>query len=98
MWLNGRNTGARYDGTLPDSTRVGSCGGFSGRASTFSASYKTFLRRFWGAQVITFEKGKGWLMWTWKAERAEDWSYQAGLQNGWIPHNPAERLYPTICG
>ncbi|TFK19971.1 exo-beta-1,3-glucanase [Coprinopsis marcescibilis] len=97
-YLNGRGVGNRYEGTYPGSTRVGSCAGFTGKASTFSTSYKAFLRRFWEAQTITYEKGSGWIQWTWKAEEADDWAYQAGLENGWIPWNPTERLHAGICG
>lgn len=97
-YLNGRGVGARYDGTFPGSTRVGSCYGLTGKASTFSAAYKEFLRKYWEAQVITFEKGQGWLQWTWKAEIADEWSYQAGLQNGWIPQDPTNLQYRNICG
>jgi len=97
-YLNGRGIGSRYDGTFPGSSRVGSCTGLSGKASTFSASYKTFLRKFWEAQVQTYEKGQGWLQWTWKAESADEWSYQAGLRNGWIPQNPTNYQFPNICG
>ncbi|KAG2022873.1 exo-beta-1,3-glucanase [Coprinopsis cinerea AmutBmut pab1-1] len=96
-YLNGRGIGNRYEGTYPGSTRVGSCEGLTGDASSFSASYKTFLRKFWEAQTITYEKGQGWIQWTWKAEQADDWSYQAGLENGWIPKNPTDRQYPNIC-
>jgi len=97
-YLNGRGVGSRYDGSYPGSTYVGSCTGLTGSASTFSSSYMTFLRQFWEAQVISYEKADGWLMWTWKAENADDWSYQAGLQNGWIPWSPTDLLYPDICG
>ena len=97
-YLNGRGVGARYDGSYSGSTRVGSCTGLTGSASSFSASYKTFLRQYWEAQTITYEKGQGWIQWTWKAENADDWSYQAGLANGWIPQNPTQRQYPNICG
>lgn len=97
-YLNGRGVGARYDGSYPGSSYVGSCNGLTGSASSFSASYKTFLRQYWEAQVITFEKGAGWIQWTWKAENADDWSYQAGLANGWIPKNPTQLMYPNICG
>ncbi|KAH7910927.1 glycoside hydrolase family 5 protein [Hygrophoropsis aurantiaca] len=96
-YLNGRGVGSRYDGSYAGSTRVGSCTGKSGSASSFSSSYKTFLRQFWEAQVISYEKGDGWIQWTWKAENADDWSYQAGLKNGWIPQNPTNLEYPTIC-
>ncbi|KAG6337057.1 hypothetical protein ID866_2010 [Astraeus odoratus] len=97
-YLNGRGVGSRYDGSYPGSTRVGSCSGLTGSASTFSSSYKTFLRQFWEAQVISYEKGDGWLYWTWKAENADEWSYQAGLANKWIPQDPTDLQYPTICG
>ncbi|KAH9964095.1 glycoside hydrolase family 5 protein [Russula dissimulans] len=98
-YLNGRGVGARYDGSFsPGAKSYGSCTGKSGQGSTFSQDYKTFLRKTWEAQVITFEKGSGWLQWTWKTEQADDWSYSAGLQYGWIPQNPTDRMYPNICG
>ncbi|KAI9511874.1 exo-beta-1,3-glucanase [Russula earlei] len=98
-YLNGRGVGARYDGTIsPGAPRYGSCVGMTGSGSTFTMSYKTFLRQTWEAQVITYEKASGWLMWTWKTEDADEWSYSAGLQYGWIPQNPNDHLYPTICG
>ncbi|OAX40064.1 glycoside hydrolase family 5 protein [Rhizopogon vinicolor AM-OR11-026] len=97
-YLNGRGIGSRYDGSYPGSTYVGSCTGITGSASTFSSSYKTFLRQYWEAQVISYETVDGWIMWTWKAENADEWSYQAGLQNGWIPWSPTDLEYPNICG
>ncbi|RXW22687.1 hypothetical protein EST38_g3161 [Candolleomyces aberdarensis] len=98
-YLNGRGVGSRYDGSYPGASRVGSCSGLTGRASSFSSSYKTFLRQFWEAQIGSYERGgQGWIQWTWKAEIADEWSYQAGLANGWIPRNPADRAYPNICG
>ncbi|KAI6120651.1 glycoside hydrolase family 5 protein [Pisolithus croceorrhizus] len=97
-YLNGRGVGARYDGTYPGSTYIGSCSGWTGSGSTFSTAYKTFLRQFWEAQVISYETADGWLMWTWKTESADEWSYQAGLTYGWIPQNPTNLEYPTICG
>ncbi|OAX40065.1 glycoside hydrolase family 5 protein [Rhizopogon vinicolor AM-OR11-026] len=97
-WLNGRGAGARYDGSKSgDSTYVGSCTGKTGSASSFSSSYKTFMRQYWEAQVISYEKGAGWIQWTWKAENADDWSYQAGLEYGWIPQDPTDLEYPSIC-
>ena len=98
-YLNGRGVGSRYDGSYPGSTAVGSCTGLTGSGSTFSSSYKTFLRQVWEAQVISYEKAtEGWLQWTWKVEDADEWSYQAGLNYGWIPQNPTDYMYPTICG
>lgn len=99
-YLNGRGVGARYDGTHPDATKaVGSCTGLTGSASTFSEDYKQFLAKFWAAQAIAFERGgQGWIQWAWKAENADEWSYQAGLANGWIPRKPTNYAYPSICG
>jgi aryl-phospho-beta-D-glucosidase BglC (GH1 family) len=97
-YLNGRGVGARYDGTFPGSYKIGSCSTVTGDSKNFSASYKTFLRKYFEAQTQAFEKSNGWIYWTWKAENADDWSYQKGLAGGWIPKNPATRMYPNICG
>lgn len=98
-YLNGRGRGARYDGTLDGSTVHGNCYPFTGSRTRFSAEYKTFLRQFYEAQVSSFEQGgQGWFYWTWKAEDADEWSYQAGLAGGWIPTDPSTRAYPNICG
>lgn len=32
-----------------------------------------------------------------QAENADDWSYQKGVEGGWIPKDPTDRLYPDIC-
>ncbi|KAH9973194.1 glycoside hydrolase family 5 protein [Lactifluus volemus] len=97
-YLNGRGTGSRYDGSYPGSSRVGSCTGLTGSGASFSESYKVFLRQIWEAQVITYEKASGWIMWTWKTEDADEWSYEAGLTYGWIPRDPSSHEYPNICG
>ena len=97
-YLNGRGRGARYDGSYPDSPRVGNCSTKTGSGDNFDQDYKTFLSKYWEAQTSMFEKGAGWVQWTWKAEEADDWSYQAGLKHGWIPQDPTERKYPRICG
>lgn len=46
-WLNGRNVGARWDGTYSSGQQtIGSCDGMTGNMSTFSADYKAFLRKY----------------------------------------------------
>jgi len=98
-YLNGRGRGSRYDGTFDTTTKaIGTCENKSGSGENFSEEYKTFLRKYWEAQVITWEKGAGWVHWTWKTQEADDWSYQAGLEGGWIPQDPTEREFPTVCG
>lgn len=32
-----------------------------------------------------------------QAENADEWSYQTGLQGGWIPEDPTDRQYPGLC-
>ncbi|KAG6908345.1 hypothetical protein DXG01_005256 [Tephrocybe rancida] len=98
-WLNGRGVGARWDGTWSpgNSQYHGSCTNYTGSYTGFSNSYKTFLRKYWEVQVEIGENVSGWVFWTWKAENADDWSYQMGLQGGWIPQDPGDRQYPGLC-
>ncbi|EPQ54092.1 glycoside hydrolase [Gloeophyllum trabeum ATCC 11539] len=97
-WLNGRGVGARWDGSMDVGQTFGSCAGYTGDQGGWSDSYKTFLRRYWEAQVAVAEAASGWIYWCWKTESADDWSYQKGLEGGWIPQDPSDRLYPDICG
>ena len=32
-----------------------------------------------------------------QTENADEWSYQKGLEGGWIPQDPSQRLYPGLC-
>ncbi|PWN34494.1 putative EXG1-exo-beta-1,3-glucanase, major isoform [Meira miltonrushii] len=86
-YLNGRGIGARYDGTYPGSSKIGSCNGKTGKGTNFSSSYKSFLKQMFDTQRKAYERGTGWIMWTWKTEEAADWDYQRGLQYGWITKN-----------
>ena len=86
-YLNGRGIGARYDGSFPGSNYVGDCSQRTGNGNNFSSSYKNFLKQMFETQVSVYETGSGWIEWTWKAEQAADWSYQAGLKGGWITYD-----------
>lgn len=86
-YLNGRGVGSRYDGSYPGSSAVGSCNGKTGSGSNFSSSYKQFLQQMFDTQRKSYERGTGWIMWTWKTEQAADWDYKRGLQYGWITRN-----------
>ncbi|KAF8149962.1 glycoside hydrolase family 5 protein [Crassisporium funariophilum] len=98
-WLNGRGVGSRWDATWfpPQSRFHGSCANFTGSMDGFSADYKAFLRKYWEVQVEVGENVQGWVFWTWKAENADEWSYQKGLEGGWIPQDPTNRMYPNLC-
>lgn len=93
--LNGRFRGSRYEGTFPGSTRRGSCANKSGNAKNFSTGFKNNLKKNWAAQADAYEANLGWIMWTWKTagHTADEWSYKAGVQNGWIPRNPSQRSF-----
>ncbi|KAL4252280.1 glycosyl hydrolase 5 (cellulase A) family protein [Abortiporus biennis] len=98
LWLNGRGIGARWDGTWQPNQQVfGNCTGLTGNMSEFSNDYKTFLRKYWEVQADIGEAIQGWVYWAWKVENADDWSYQRGLQGGWIPQGPTSRMYPNQC-
>ncbi|KAF8227308.1 exo-beta-1,3-glucanase [Tricholoma matsutake] len=100
LWLNGRGVGSRWDNTWfpgPNTQYHGSCTNFTGSYLSFSDSYKAFLRKYWEVQVEIGEKVQGWVFWTWKAENADEWSYQKGLEGGWIPQDPTQRQYPGLC-
>ncbi|KAF9532615.1 glycoside hydrolase family 5 protein [Crepidotus variabilis] len=99
-WLNGRWVGSRWDNTWypsSDTQYHGSCDGYTGSYQGWSDSYKQFLRKYFEVQVEVGEAGQGWVFWTWKTESADEWSYQKGLEGGWIPQNPTDRRYPNIC-
>jgi len=90
--------GARWDNTYAQGGEYhGSCTTFTGSYQNFSPDYKVFLRQYWEAQVDLGESTQGWVYWTWKNENADEWSYQKGLEGGWIPQDPTQRLYPGIC-
>ncbi|KXN89093.1 Glucan 1,3-beta-glucosidase [Leucoagaricus sp. SymC.cos] len=90
-WLNGRGTGSSCDGW------TGSWNGTDG-GKGFSDQYKNMLRQYWELQVEIGEAVQGWIYWTWKTEIADEWSYQKGLEGGWIPSDPTNRKYPNMCG
>ncbi|KAI9438804.1 hypothetical protein H4582DRAFT_2146532 [Lactarius indigo] len=90
-YLNWRGVSTHYDGTRSGSPHVGSCSGLTRSGSLFSSTYK----------VITYEKASGWIMWTWKVEQVDEWSYRAGLKasaSGWHStySNSRHRSRPAI--
>ena len=38
-----------------------------------------------------FEKGWGWIYWTWQTEAAYQWSYRKGLDAGILPASAVNR-------
>lgn len=97
-WLNGLGKGARYDGTLSGSSRVGSCDRkYTGTVAGLSNEEKANTQRFIEAQLDAFEKAAGWIFWTWKTEGAPEWDMQDLLANGLFPQPLTARKYPNQC-
>jgi glucan 1,3-beta-glucosidase len=85
-WLNGKDKGARYDGTLSGSSKIGDCTGKStGSVAALSSADKSNIGRFIEAQLDAYEKAAGWIFWTWKTEGAPEWDMQDLLANGLFP-------------
>jgi glucan 1,3-beta-glucosidase len=97
-WLNGRNTGARYDGTFGGGARIGSCDGkYSGSVAALSGDDKNNIRRYIEAQLDAYEAKTGWIYWTWKTEAAPEWNMQQQLAGGLFPQPLSARQYPGQC-
>ena len=98
-WLNGLGKGARYDGTFPGSSYVGSCDGKDvgtvyGLSSADQDNYKHFVE----AQLDAYEAHTGWIFWTWRTESAPEWHLQNLTAAGLFPNPPTSRVYPGQCG
>ncbi|KAL1889104.1 hypothetical protein Sste5346_009169 [Sporothrix stenoceras] len=93
QWVNGIGNGARWTGNFsgkatpacPTQNSQCSCSMANMPVSSYSDDYKEFLLTFAQAQMSAYETGWGWFYWTWKTESAPLWSYQAGLQGGFMP-------------
>jgi glucan 1,3-beta-glucosidase len=86
-WLNGVNRGARYDGTYADGGEaqwIGSCEG-SQDVTTFSDEKKDNYKRYIEAQLEQFNRGSGWIFWTWKTETSLEWDFQRLTASGLFP-------------
>ncbi|EGG09755.1 family 5 glycoside hydrolase [Melampsora larici-populina 98AG31] len=95
--VNHQPSGSRYDGTYTGFQKIGSCIGKSGSRETFSEEYKLSLGRLFEVQTTVYEKASGWIMWTFKAENADDGSYDAGVKGGWIPKDPTFKAHGNQC-
>ncbi|TKA33224.1 hypothetical protein B0A50_00777 [Salinomyces thailandicus] len=95
--LNGYGIGARYDGTYPGSSYVGSCDGID-FIETWSQTMKDDTRGYIEAQMETFERQTdGWIFWTWKTEGAAEWDAERLIDNGVMPQPLTDRKFGQIC-
>ncbi|PCH38152.1 glycoside hydrolase family 5 protein [Wolfiporia cocos MD-104 SS10] len=93
LWVNGVNEGTRYEGDYPGySTRVGSCDEWTDWQN-WNATFKASIEDWALASMSALQN---WFFWTWKIGNSSvtgvvespQWSYQLGLQNGWMPADP----------
>ncbi|KAH9951963.1 glycoside hydrolase superfamily [Amylocystis lapponica] len=95
LWVNGVNQGTRYEGTYTmggNYPRIGSCDPWTDWQS-WNATFKASIED-WALESMSALQN--WFFWTWKignsttsgTVEAPAWSYQLGLQNGWMPADP----------
>ncbi|KAK5134596.1 hypothetical protein LTR08_006252 [Meristemomyces frigidus] len=95
--LNGYGVGARYDGTFPGSSYVGSCGGINS-IETWTQVFKDDTRGYIEAQMETFERQtQGWVFWTWHTESSPEWDAQRLIDEGIFPQPLTNRKFSQIC-
>ncbi|KAF2205036.1 glycoside hydrolase [Delitschia confertaspora ATCC 74209] len=53
---------------------------------------KDWYRRWWAAQVVSYERQIGWVFWSWKTELGRDyrWNYRQAVEEGVIPRDPSQ--------
>ncbi|KAF5324525.1 hypothetical protein D9611_004572 [Ephemerocybe angulata] len=96
LFLNEVNGGSRYEGDYIRGTfpRVGSCTTWTDYAS-YTPAMKDGLKKF---AMASMDALQNYFFWTWKIGpsavsgkvEAPAWSYQLGLQEGWMPEDPRE--------
>ncbi|KAI0639516.1 glycoside hydrolase [Trametes polyzona] len=96
LYLNGVNLGARYDGTFKSGNfpYVGDCTEYTDYTK-YDDKWKQNMKKF---ALQSMSALQNWFFWTWKignstvSGRPESpaWSYQLGLQEGWMPTDPRE--------
>ncbi|KIK63584.1 glycoside hydrolase family 5 protein [Collybiopsis luxurians FD-317 M1] len=103
LWVNGVNQGVRYLGTYvadPSFKSVGSCDIWTDWQA-YDQPTKDAIKQF---ALASMDALQNWFFWTWKIGNSSvtgkvespAWSYQLGLQQGWMPIDPREAV--GVCG
>lgn len=59
---------------------------------------KDFYKKWWAAQVMAYEKGLGWVFWSWRADLGDyRWSYKDAVSAGVIPNDPSQAYIIGAC-
>ncbi|KAF9012075.1 glycoside hydrolase superfamily, partial [Cyathus striatus] len=93
LFLNGVGAGTRYEGTFPGVTSSqGSCDEW-----TDWQSYNAGMKRdIMNCALASMDALQDYFFWTWKIGNSSvmgkvespAWSYQLGLEQGWMPKDP----------
>ncbi|KAL6305370.1 glycoside hydrolase superfamily [Sparassis latifolia] len=95
LWVNGVNLGTRYEGTYTGSWPViGSCTPWTDWQN-WDEPMKESIKQ-WALESM--DALQNYFFWTWKIGNSSttgvvespQWSYQLGLQNGWMPTDPRQ--------
>ncbi|KAG8929654.1 hypothetical protein FRC01_003966 [Tulasnella sp. 417] len=101
LWVNGVGAGTRWEGTFGDGDGVqGDCtpwNDYSSWTQDTKDNFKAFA-------LHNFDSLGHWFFWTWKIGASSItgkiespmWSYQLGLQEGWMPDDPTQAT--GVCG
>ncbi|MCJ1421135.1 exo-1,3-beta-glucanase [Xylographa parallela] len=95
--LNGYLIGARYDGTYPGSSFVGSCATIND-LTTWPQTYRDDVRGYIEAQLEVYEQyTRGWVFWNFKTEASAEWDLFRLLDAGIFPQPLTARKFSQIC-
>ncbi|MCJ1389049.1 exo-1,3-beta-glucanase [Xylographa bjoerkii] len=95
--LNGYLIGARYDGTYPGSSFVGSCATIND-ITTWTETFQNDVRGYIEAQLEVYEQyTKGWVFWNFKTEASPEWDLFRLLDAGIFPQPLTARKFSQIC-
>lgn len=94
LYVNGVGLGTRYEGTYSPGTWpvVGNCSTWTDWQN-WNSTMISGIQQF---ALASMDALQNWFFWTWKignsstsgVVEAPQWSYQLGLQNGWMPLDP----------
>ncbi len=99
-WVGGGvGLGHYYDGTKGNDSAVyiGSCDEIN-NINEWSEERKVNTRKFVEAQMDAYEQGEGWIFWTYRTERAVEWSVETLISKNLFPQPLTERKYSNQCG
>lgn len=103
LWLNNVNEGTRYEGTYSAEgpwPSQGSCTPWTDYQN-YDQEMKDSIKTY---ALASMDSLQNWFFWTWKIGASSRsgkiespaWSYQLGLEQGWMPTDPREAV--GVCG